>query len=259
MFLWQGTIQGGWARLVLFWLFMELDFVVDMSWFFIINSATTTFGFVYAWILSRYVLVNASSTLLRAALGTPHGIGRVGHRITVTLRCFTMGDLRTLQWRASGLLSITMGAGNSCLRLQGLRVLRQINVTLWCFTMGDLRTLKWRAPWLLSITMGVGNSCLRLQGLRALRQLIVVARLFCVRHRQNLKLVPGVVCLFSYGFLQATTDWIARVTVIVDHAVMVYSFRREQWDGVPVFPGLVHRYTRFSSASSRLHQERPSG
>ena len=214
MFLWQGTSQGGWARLVLFWFFMEPDFVVDMSWFFIINRATTKFGFVYAWFLSRYVLVNASSILLRAELGTPQGTGRVGHRI---------------------------------------------NVTLWCFTMSDSRTLKWRASGLLSITMGVGNSCLRLQGLRALRQLIVVARLFCVRHRQNLKLVPGVVCLFSYGFLQATTVWIARVTVIVDHAVMVYSFRREHWDGVPVFPGLVHRYTRFSSASSRLHQERPSG
>ena len=195
-------------------LVMEPDFVVDMSWFFIINSATTKFGFVYTWILSRYVLVNASSMLLRAALGTPQGIGRVGHRI---------------------------------------------NVTLWCFTIGDSRTLKWRASGLLSITMGVGNSCLRLQGLRVLRQLIVVARLFCVRHRQNLKLVPGVVCLFSYGFLQATTVWIARVTVIVDHAVMVYSFRREHWDGVPVFPGLVHRYTRFSSASSRLLQERPFG
>ena len=80
-----------------------------------------------------------------------------------------------------------------------------------------------------------------------------------MRHRQNLKLVPGVVCLFSYGFLQAATVWIARVTVSVDHVVMVYSFRREHWGGVPVFPGLVHRYTRFSSASSRLLQERPFG
>ena len=160
-----------------------------------------------------HVSVNASSIQI-TELGTPKGIGQLGHRINVTLWCFTMGDSRTLQWRASGLLSITMGVGNSCLRLQGLRVLRQ---------------------------------------------LIVVARLFYVRHRQNLKLVPGVVCLFSYGFLQATTAWLARVTVIVDHAVMVYSFRREQWDGVPVFPGLVHRYFRFSSASSRFHQERPFG
>ena len=214
MFFWQGTIQGGWARLVLIWFFMEPDFLVDMSWFFIITSATTKFGFLYAWILSRHVPVNASSMLIIAELGTPQGIGRVGHGI---------------------------------------------NVALWCFTMGDLRTLHWRASGLLLITMGVGNSCLRLQGLRVLRQLIVVAWLFYVRHRQNLKLVPGVVCLFSYGFLQATTDWIARVTVIVDHAVMVYSYRREHWDGVPVFLGLVHRYTRFSSASSRLHQERPFG
>ena len=193
---------------------MEPDFFVDMSWFFIITSATTKFGFLYAWILSRHGQVNASSMLIIAELGTPQGIGRVGHGINVTLWCFTMGDLRTLQWRASGLLSITMGVGNSCLRLQGLRVLRE---------------------------------------------LIVVARLFYVRHRQNLKLVPGVVCLFSYGFLQATTDWIARVTVIVDHAVMVYSYRRENWVGVPVFLCLVHRYFRFSSASSRLHQERPFG
>ena len=193
---------------------MEPDFFVDMSWFFIITSATTKFGFLYAWILSRHGQVNASSMLIIAELGTPQGIGRVGHGINVTLWCFTMGDLRTLQWRASGLLSITMGVGNSCLRLQGLRVLRQ---------------------------------------------LIVVARLFYVRHRQNLKLVPGVVCLFSYGFLQAITDWVARVTVIVDHAVMVYSYRRENWVGVPVFLCLVHRYFRFSSASSRLHQERPFG
>ena len=160
-----------------------------------------------------HVSVNASSIQI-TELGIPQGIGQLGHRI---------------------------------------------NVTLWCFTMGDLRTLKWRVLWLLSITMGVGNSCLRLQGLRVLRELIAVARLFYVRHRQNLKLVPGVVCLFSYGFLQATTDWIARVTVIVDHAVMVNSYRREHWDGVPVFPGLVHRYPRFSSASSRFHQERPFG
>ena len=193
---------------------MEPDFFVDMSWFFIITSATTKFGFLYAWILSRHGQVNASSMLIIAELGTPQGIGRVGHGINVTLWCLTMGDLRTLQWRASGLLSITMGVGNSCLRLQGLRVLRE---------------------------------------------LIVVARLFYVRHRQNLKLVPGVVCLFSYGFLQATTDWIARVTVIVDHVVMVYSYRRENWVGVPVFLCLVHRYFRFSSASSRLHQERPFG
>jgi len=130
---------------------------------------------------------------------------------------------------------------------------------VWCSTMGDFRTLKWRVSGLLLITMGVGNSCLRPQGLWVLLQLIVAARLFYVRHRQNLKLVPGVVCLFSYGFLQATTDWIARVTVIVDHAVMVNSYRREHWDGVPVFPGLVHRYPRFSSASSRFHQERPFG
>ena len=205
-----------------------------------------------------HVSVNASSIQI-TELGIPQGIGQLGHRINVTLWCFTMGDLRTLKWRVLWLLSITMGVGNSCLRPQDLRVLFRINVTLWCSTMGDFRTLKWRVSGLLSITMGVGNSCLRPQGLWVLLQLIVAARLFYVRHRQNLKLVPGVVCLFSYGFLQATTDWIARVTVIVDHAVMVNSYRREHWDGVPVFPGLVHRYPRFSSASSRFHQERPFG
>ena len=60
--------------------------------------------------------------------------------------------------------------------------------------------------------------------------------------------VPGMGCFSGM-----------RVTVIVDHAVMVNSYRREHWDGVPVFPGLVHRYPRFSSASSRFHQERPFG